>query len=76
MPIFEYKCQQCGASVETLIRKPADIPTVCPECGASESLKKQLSTFNATAARAPSPCGDGACELASSCPSGGCCPQR
>ncbi|MFW5802585.1 MAG: FmdB family zinc ribbon protein [Verrucomicrobiota bacterium] len=76
MPIFEYKCEHCGASVETLVRSPDDIPTVCPECGAAEGMKKQLSTFNATVARAPSACADGTCDLASSCPSGGCCPQR
>ncbi|MFW6367350.1 MAG: FmdB family zinc ribbon protein, partial [bacterium] len=46
MPIFEYKCEHCGASVETLVRSPDDIPTVCPECGAAEGMKKQLSTFN------------------------------
>lgn len=42
MPIYEYACQQCGATVEK-IQKMSDAPLVdCPECGQA-SLKKQIS---------------------------------
>lgn len=42
MPIYEYRCQDCGASHEA-IQKISDAPLVdCPACGAP-SLKKQVS---------------------------------
>lgn len=33
MPIYEYKCKQCGKIVETLVLKPEDEPKKCPYCG-------------------------------------------
>ena len=42
MPIYEYLCQDCGASHE-VIQKISDAPLVdCPQCGQPE-LKKQIS---------------------------------
>lgn len=42
MPIYDYKCTDCGHEVE-LMHKMADTPSlVCPGCG-EEALKKQLS---------------------------------
>ena len=42
MPIYEYCCQACGHSLET-IQKLADAPlTDCPAC-AKPALKKQVS---------------------------------
>jgi putative FmdB family regulatory protein len=42
MPIYEYQCEQCGATLEK-IQKMSDAPlTTCPECGA-DALKKLVS---------------------------------
>ncbi len=42
MPIYEYKCESCGAEFERL-QKISDPPLkVCGECG-SESVKKLVS---------------------------------
>ncbi|MEE4203444.1 MAG: zinc ribbon domain-containing protein [Halieaceae bacterium] len=42
MPIYEYRCQACGASHEA-IQKVSDAPLVdCPACKAPE-LRKQVS---------------------------------
>ena len=42
MPIYEYRCEECGHELEAL-QKMSDAPlTVCPECGQSR-LKKILS---------------------------------
>ena len=42
MPIFEYKCSDCGKQFETLVRSGTQ--PVCPACGGSY-LAKQLSVF-------------------------------
>ena len=42
MPIYEYKCEECGHQLEA-IQKFSDEPlTDCPECG-KPALKKMLS---------------------------------
>lgn len=42
MPIYEYKCQQCGEQIEKL-QKISDAPLkTCPGCG-EDSLKKMVS---------------------------------
>lgn len=42
MPLYEYKCQKCGKTLEA-IRKFADAPlTICPHCGGE--LKKLFSS--------------------------------
>jgi putative FmdB family regulatory protein len=42
MPIYEYRCENCGHQLEAL-QKMSDAPlSVCPECGRS-TLKKALS---------------------------------
>lgn len=40
MPIFEYKCRDCGNEFEALVRK-SDTPT-CPSCNGTE-LERLLS---------------------------------
>ncbi len=42
MPIFEYKCRDCGHPFETLVM--AGRGPECPTCG-SRALDKQLSVF-------------------------------
>ena len=42
MPIYEYRCSDCGYQKEVL-RKMSDAPlTTCPECG-KQTFSKQLS---------------------------------
>ena len=38
MPIFEYKCQDCGAQFEELVAGRDDCPP-CPECGSAKTGK-------------------------------------
>ncbi|MGC8837370.1 MAG: FmdB family zinc ribbon protein [Anaerolineae bacterium] len=47
MPIYEYRCDQCGAEFQEL--RPmaqADAPIRCPKCGGEETHRK-LSLFAA-----------------------------
>jgi putative FmdB family regulatory protein len=41
MPIYEYRCQDCGGAFEMLVR--AGVPVSCPHCG-SPFADKLLST--------------------------------
>jgi putative FmdB family regulatory protein len=45
MPIYEYRCLECGEKFEKLVRSmnPA-LEVECPECG-GRKVKKLLSTF-------------------------------
>ena len=43
MPIYEYKCQECGQRFETLILTPSE-KVHCRKCD-SRSVERQLSTF-------------------------------
>jgi putative FmdB family regulatory protein len=62
MPIFEFRCNDCGRDFEALVRGQAE--PACPQCG-SHGLTKQLSVFAtansgaaaAEAAMAAGPCG-------------------
>lgn len=41
MPMFEYRCRQCKAVFEELIRNAEDeTGLVCPACGASEPERR------------------------------------
>ena len=53
MPIYEYKCEDCGTKFEKLVRRSADAAEVeCPSCG-EKHLKQEFSTFAAHANGAP-----------------------
>jgi putative FmdB family regulatory protein len=42
MPIYEYRCNNCGTQKDVM-QKMSDAPlTVCPECG-KETFSKQIS---------------------------------
>ena len=44
MPIYEYRCDKCGAAFELLrSMSQSDSDAPCPECGAP--AKKKLSVF-------------------------------
>jgi putative FmdB family regulatory protein len=65
MPIYEYRCDDCGAKFEKLVRRSADTAElVCPSCG-TKHLTQELSTFATHASGAK------AAEMPS-CPSGRC----
>ncbi|MGB9879503.1 MAG: FmdB family zinc ribbon protein [Anaerolineae bacterium] len=65
MPVFEFKCKDCGRVFETLVRS-TDEETSCPACG-SKSLARLLSRFSARSGSQA--IGGGSC---SSCSSGSC----
>ena len=48
MPIFEYRCDDCGAAFEKLLRRSDAAEVACPSCGRTH-LTQQLSTFSARA---------------------------
>jgi putative FmdB family regulatory protein len=67
MPIYEYKCEDCGTKFEKLVRRSSETSGIeCPSCG-RQHLKQELSVFaahaNGGAKRADGPM----------CPSGGMC---
>lgn len=49
MPVYEYRCGECGARFEVLVRGQEEI--TCPRCG-SESLDKLLSAAHISTGRA------------------------
>ena len=47
MPIYEYRCEDCGTKFEKLVRRQGDVPGLeCPSCG-QKHLRQELSTFAA-----------------------------
>ncbi|MBM3774091.1 MAG: zinc ribbon domain-containing protein [Acidobacteria bacterium] len=69
MPIYEYRCQDCGTQFEKLVRKSGDAPE-CPSCG-RKHLTQEFSTFAAVsggkkAAEMPS-CAGGVCRTPDVC---------
>lgn len=45
MPVFEFRCQACGAKFSALIGMTAEADTeACPKCG-SKRTEKQVSRF-------------------------------
>jgi putative FmdB family regulatory protein len=58
MPIFEYKCDDCGEKFEKLVRGGDQVQ--CPQCGESH-LTTQFSTFAARANGAASDAPMGGC---------------
>lgn len=62
MPLFEYKCQECGAEFEKLISTSKRDEVGCIKCDNAQATR-QLSTFAAhsqgssSASAAAAPCG-------------------
>ncbi|HJZ99484.1 MAG TPA: zinc ribbon domain-containing protein [Candidatus Solibacter sp.] len=66
MPIFEYRCQDCGTKFEKLVRRSTEVAGLeCPSCG-KQHLEQELSTFAAHANGSPKSSSTPAC------PSGRC----
>ncbi len=54
MPLFEYKCCECGAVIELLEKSCTGEKTEhCPVCDADRTFTKQFSTFAAQSTGAP-----------------------
>lgn len=68
MPIFEYRCEDCGSKFEKLVRRAGE-RVECPSCG-TDHLKQELSTFAAHANSKPQ-----AGPIPGGCPAGGMCPH-
>jgi putative FmdB family regulatory protein len=69
MPIFEYKCNDCGKKFDVLHKSSTNLEeVVCPNCQ-SKNSKKLLSAFSATISGSASShqehpsCSDGSCRL-------------
>jgi len=45
MPIYDYRCRQCGEVCEVFLRSVDGEPGKCPNCG-SEGLERLISTFS------------------------------
>jgi putative FmdB family regulatory protein len=64
MPIFEYRCKECGEKFETLVYSTSDTEQVeCPECGSAQT-EKQMSMFassggNGSSSASANSCGSG-----------------
>jgi putative FmdB family regulatory protein len=72
MPIYEYRCDGCGAEFEKLVARAADSATVeCPTCG-QQRLTQKFSTFSAVMGGARASDGP-ACASAGGCPNRGMC---
>ena len=67
MPIYEYKCEDCGTKFEKLVRRTSETAGLnCPSCGHNH-LKQELSTFSAHASNSPARASEGPV-----CPGGMC----
>lgn len=45
MPIYEYRCEECGEGFELFVRSSSQAASpTCPECG-SERVKRAISLF-------------------------------
>ena len=64
MPIYEYHCEPCAHTFETLIRSSSDVAR-CPKCGGVEVAKQ----FSVPAAAQTGAAGS---SLPMAAPSGGC----
>ena len=75
MPIYEYRCEDCGTKFEKLVRGSAGAAAIeCPSCG-QKHLKQELSTFaaHATGLNAAEPPKPPSCPNAGQCGNAGMC---
>jgi putative FmdB family regulatory protein len=45
MPLYDYRCRDCGQVHEVFVRSAEAEPLACPDCG-GERLERLLSTFS------------------------------
>lgn len=77
MPIFEYRCEQCGHVMEVLQKSRKATKQTCAQCSSTD-MKKLLSGFAVRQGSTSSPACD-SCEAAPACGggmcAGGACPM-
>jgi len=57
MPLYEYRCEDCGAAYEQLRRmSEADQDLECPECH-SKHVERQISSFACAGTTSGAACG-------------------
>jgi putative FmdB family regulatory protein len=44
MPIYEYRCEECGKKSSSLLASFSSLDPVCPHCG-KPALRRLVSTF-------------------------------
>ncbi|HOJ76728.1 MAG TPA: zinc ribbon domain-containing protein [Bacillota bacterium] len=72
MPIYEYRCQDCGMTVELLQKMGAtEAGVACPNCNSTQ-LKKLISAHAVTKSGAVQN-NNSVCERAPICGSSSCC---
>jgi putative FmdB family regulatory protein len=64
MPMFEYRCTECGSKFEELVAEPNDVVT-CPKCQ-SQKVERLLSVFATSSS-------SGGSNQGPACGNGGCC---
>lgn len=69
MPVYEYRCKNCGAKFEKLVRGSEKV--TCPECGKSR-LDKLFSVFGVKSGGKFTPSGAGGCDSCSASSCKGC----
>lgn len=64
MPIYEYRCHECGSVSEFLVNRMGDTPADlrCSQCQ-GEKMSKVLSTMAVHQPAAASPCQSGHCPI-------------
>ncbi|MBM3189854.1 MAG: zinc ribbon domain-containing protein [Chloroflexi bacterium] len=57
MPIYEYRCEECGQTFDKFVRSmSAQFVVKCPKCG-SQRCTKSISLFASAASSSPSSLG-------------------
>jgi len=73
MPIYEYRCEDCGEEFEKRVARAADSAGVgCPSCGQTR-VAMRLSTFAVATGGSRQSAGMPGCPSAGSCPNSGMC---
>lgn len=67
MPLFDFKCNNCGRTFETLVRNCSE-QVKCPDCG-SDNINKLLSKFGFKSGSGFTSSSGGSC---GSCKGGSC----
>jgi putative FmdB family regulatory protein len=78
MPIYEYRCSECGKVFEELVFGDRDKKFPCPACAAAstEKIPSVIGGISMGGTMSPA-CGSTSCASASACAAsgGGCCPH-